>query len=197
MNSTGIWYACYSNVLTIRRSFGLALAAALGLTLAWSATLERLSLDDMITQSTGIVRGKIAGSYAAAHGRLIYTYYAIQVSETLKGASQNSMVVAVPGGTANNLRQTVPGAPQLHAGDEFVFFLWTGKSGMTQIIGLTQGLFKLSSAGSGDPVATRSASAELMLDRDTGRPVQDHRLVMNLSDLRARIAAKLGQGAAQ
>lgn len=190
-------HADYTAVLTIRQSFRLALASLVTLGLAWSTTLERLSLDDMIGKSTAIVRGKVSGSYAIAQGRLIYTYYAIQVSETLKGTARNSIAVAVPGGTANNLRQIIPGAPELHTGDEFVFFLWTGKSGVTQVIGLTQGLFKLSPSQSGDPVATRSASSELMLDGSTGRPVKDQTLVMNLSDLRARIAAKTGKEAAQ
>ncbi len=190
-----MWYADYSTVRTVRRSLGWALLSWLGLVPTYAATLQQLSLDEMIAQSTAIVRGKVSGAYAAARGPLIYTYYAIQVSETLKGASQTSMTVAVPGGTANNLRQTVPGAPELHAGDEYVFFLWTGKSGVTQIIGLTQGLFKLAPSDSGDPVATRTASAELMLERGTGRPVKDQTLVMNLSDLRSRIASTLGQGA--
>jgi len=191
-----MWYADYSTVRTMRRTVGWALLSVLGLGLAWTATLEQLSLDDLINQSTAIVRGKVAGSYAAAHGPLIYTYYTIQISETLKGASQNSVTVAVPGGTANHLRQTVPGAPEFSAGDEFVFFLWTGKSGMTQIMGLTQGLFRLASSQSADPVATREASAELMLEHGTGRTVKDQTLVMNLSSLRSRIAGTL-QGAAK
>jgi hypothetical protein len=180
---------------TVRRTLSLALMVLPGLTLAWSATLERLSLDDMIAQSTAIVRGKVAGSYAAPRGPIIYTFYTLQVSEQLKGAPQTSWLVAVPGGTANHLRQTFPGAPEFKTGDEFVFFLWTGRSGITQIIGLTQGLFKLSPGAAGDPVATRAASSEVMLDHGTGRPVRDQTLVMNLSDLRSQILSRLGQGA--
>lgn len=166
----------------------------MGVGLAESATLERLSLDDMIVQSTAIVRGKVTGSYTAMTGTLISTYYAILITERFKGSAQGSVTVAVPGGTANHLRQTFPGAPELKTGDEFVFFLWTGKSGTTQIIGLTQGLFKLTSGGSADPLVTRTASAELMLEHGTARPIKDETLVMNLSELRSRIATKLGQG---
>lgn len=161
------------------------------------ATLERLSLDDMIVQSTAIVRGKVSGSYARIYGPGIYTFYTIQVTEQFKGTSQNSITVAVPGGAVNNLRQTFPGAPELKAGDDFVFFLWTGKSGITQIIGLTQGLFRLSDTTGGDALATRQASAEIMLEHGTGRTVKDQTLVMNLTELRSRIAGKLGRGAAQ
>lgn len=105
------------------------------------ATLEQLSLDDMIARSTVIVRGKVASSYAAFSGRMIYTHYTVQVSERFKGVGQGSIDVAVPGGTANRVRQTFEGAPVFQAGEEYVFFLWTGKSGPTQVVGLTQGLF--------------------------------------------------------
>ena len=194
MALTGIWYAYYITVRTVCRSFWLTALAALGLNLAQGATLQRLSLDDMIAQSTAIVRGTVTGSYAAMSGTIIFTYYTVQVSEQFKGTAQNTVTVAVPGGSANNLRQTFPGAPELKTGDDFVFFLWTGKSGTTQIIGLTQGLFRLSTGTSADPVATRTASAELMLDRVTAKPVKDQTLVMNLSDLRGRIAGALGSG---
>lgn len=163
-----------------------------GLAPARSATLERLSLEDMIAQSTAIVRAKVTGSYAIRRGPVIYTYYSLQTSEQLKGPKPS--VVAVPGGTLNNLRQTFPGAPELKNGDEFVFFLWTGSSGITQIMGLTQGLFRISTAGSGDAVATRLATAELMLERGTGREVKDQTLVLNLSELRSKIASQLGPG---
>ena len=151
-----------------------------------SATLERLSLDDMIAKSTAIVRGKVSSSNAVAAGPVIYTEYIIQISERFKGQGGNTVAVSVPGGTVNGLRQSFSGAPTLNVGDQFVFFLFTGRDGRNSIIGLTQGLFSLD--GSTDPVSTRSASRELMLDRQTGRPVKDETMVMRLSDLRARIA---------
>jgi hypothetical protein len=182
-------------VRTLRKSFWLTGLMAFALNLAQSATLERLSLDEMIGKSTAIVRGRVTGASAALHGTMIFTYYSIQVTEQFKGASQSFVTVAVPGGVANNRRQTFPGAPEFKSGDDLVFFLWTGKSGMTQIIGLTQGLFRLSANATGDAVATRPASAELMLDRSTGEPVRDQAVVMNLSDLRAHIASAVGAGA--
>ncbi|MBZ5584930.1 MAG: hypothetical protein LAQ30_22510 [Acidobacteriia bacterium] len=157
-----------------------------------SATLERLSLDDMISQSTSIVRGKVANSYSAFSGRIIYTHYAIQVSERLKGSAQATIDVAVPGGAANNLRQTFAGAPELATGQEYVLFLWTGRSGITQVIGMTQGLFSVAPDSSSDPLATRRASRELMLARGTGQPVKDRTLVMRLSELRSLIAISKG-----
>jgi hypothetical protein len=159
-----------------------------------SATLEQLSLDDMTAKSTVIVRGKVTGSYAAFSGRVIYTHYTVQVSERFKGAGRSSVDVAVPGGVANKLRQTFEGAPVFHPGEEYVFFLWTGQSGPTQVVGLTQGLFAIATDGSRDPAVTRAASREVMLAAGTGRPVKDQTLVMPLSQLRSRIAAGLAAG---
>jgi hypothetical protein len=158
------------------------------------ATLERLSLGDMISKSTVIVRGRITGSYAAFAGTapVIYTHYSIQVSEWLKGLGGNTTDLAVPGGVVNNVRQSFAGAPTFNPGDEYVFFLWTSKAGVTQVIGLTQGLFSLAQDGSPDPMATRSSSHELMLDSRTGHPVKDQPLIMHLSDLKSQIAAALG-----
>jgi hypothetical protein len=156
-----------------------------------SATLEQLSLDDMIAKSTAIVRGKVTDSYAAFSGKAIYTHYIIQVSERFKGAGAGTVEVAVPGGVAGKLRQTFEGAPVFHRDEEYVFFLWTGASGPTQVVGLTQGLFAVAPGGAADPAVTRAASREVMLAAGTGRPVKDQTLAMPLSQLRSRIAAGL------
>lgn len=171
------------------KRFALLLAASL--VPLQCATLERLNLDDMIAKSTAIVRGKVMDSWAAFTGPIIYTHYRIQVSERFSGPNQGSVELLVPGGMVSNLRQSFAGAPEFNQGDEFVFFLWTSKAGLTQVIGLTQGLFALPRDGSADPVATRAASHELMLDPGTGHPVKDQALVMRLSELRSRIASTL------
>jgi hypothetical protein len=180
----------------VRRVLPLSLLLTAAMPLL-AATLEQLSVDDMIAQSTAIVRGKVTGSYAAARGSIIYTHYTVQVSEQWKGTNSGTVDVVVPGGTANNIRQTFVGAPQFAAGDECVFFLWTGPSGLTQIMGLTQGIFRLSPNSPTGRTATRKASTELMLDRSTSRSVKDQTLVMSLSDLRARVTGASPKDATQ
>ncbi len=146
----------------------------------------------MTAKSTAIVRGRVSGSYCAFSGSVIYTHYSVQVSEQLKGSVSGTTDVAVPGGVVNRLRQTFDGAPVFHPGEEYVFFLWNGGSGPTQVIGLTQGIFAIApGAAQGDPMATRPASAEVMLAPATGRPVHDAPLSMTLSQLRSRISAAL------
>jgi hypothetical protein len=164
---------------------------ALGVCGLPAATLERLSLDEMAAKSTSIVRGKVLTSWAAFSGPVIYTHFRIQVAERFKGPAQSSVEVVVPGGVANNLRQTFAGTPEFKVGEEYVFFLWTGKDYQNHVIGLTQGLFTLAKDHATDPTATRLASRELMIDRKTGQPVKDETLVMKLSELRTRIAGTL------
>jgi hypothetical protein len=163
------------------------------------ATLEQLSLDDMIAKSTSIVRARVLGSFGTFHGPVIYTHYQLQIIERYKGIDGDSTEIIVPGGTANGVHHVVAGVTQLNQGDDYVLFLWKGGSGWTHILGLTQGIFALDKNAPPDPTVVRNPSTELMLDR-TGQAVRDQRLSLRLSDLKARIATSvksLNRGVAQ
>jgi hypothetical protein len=179
----------------VTRHLTLALVLVLCLTPIHSATLQQLSMNDLIVKSTAIVHGKVTGSSAAFTNKIIYTHYTIQVSEQLKGSNQTSIDVVVPGGTVGNLRQSFSGTPTFNVGDDYVFFLWTSSAGLTQVLGLTQGLFSVAQEGSADPMTTRNASHEPMLN-NSGQQVKDQTLTMTLSQLRALIATTLGTPAA-
>jgi hypothetical protein len=152
-----------------------------------AATLQKMGLDEMAQKSTAIVRARVTGSYAAAHGSLIYTHYKVQVAERWKGDDAGTLDIVVPGGTAAGLRQSFPGAPRLAAGRDYVLFLWTGPSGLTHIMGLSQGLFDLKTDEKGELVASRAATGELIMDA-AGRPVKDETVSLHLTELRARIS---------
>jgi hypothetical protein len=175
----------------MKRCFALGFVLAVALLPFQGATLERLSMNEMIAKSTAIVRAKVVSSYAAMSGPVIYTHYQLQVGERYKGAAQSTVDLAIPGGVAGAIRQVWGGAPQLDKGADCVFFLWTGKSGLTQVMGLSQGLFTVAQDGSKDPTVTRTASHEVMLDHTTGRQVQDQTVAMPLSGLKSQIAAAL------
>jgi hypothetical protein len=174
---------------------GLAVAAQLSAT-----TLEKLTLDEMSRKSTSIVRARVKGSRTGSVGvgraADIYTYFQLDVLETWKSSGQSATEVAIPGGAVDGIRQNVTGAPELKPGQEYVLFLWTSRSGLTQLIGLSQGLFHLSAGASNQVLAQRLPASELMLDR-SGNPVEDRAVSMQVQDLRARVrealaAAKLG-----
>jgi len=153
-----------------------------------ATTLEQLTLDEMIRKSTAIVRARITGSHSAARGGNIYTYFQLQVLESWKGSAVTSAPreVAVPGGMADGIRQSVAGAPELKPGREYVLFLWTSRTGLTQLMGLSQGLFNVSEEGSDGGLAQRPPASELMVDR-SGNPVEDRSLSIQIRDLRARV----------
>jgi hypothetical protein len=151
-----------------------------------ATTLEQLSMAQMIQQSTAIVRAKVQGSFAANRNGSIYTFYHIQVLENLKSQTQATVDVAVPGGSLGGIQSNVAGAPALKTGAEYVLFLWTSKSGLTQIIGLSQGAFDLYTNPSGETLLMRQPVSEQMLDGQ-GNMVRDRGLSLGLSDLRKQV----------
>ena len=165
----------------------LSCAAFLSICLAVQAsTLLQLSLDDMIRKSTVVVRGTVQRTQSAVHGSVIYTHYQVRVSEVWKGAVSGSLDIAVPGGVLNGMRETYSGAPSLINSHEYVLYLWTSKTGLTQVIGLSQGLFDLRPSPSGDLVATRASVSERMVD-SSGNDVQDSDFQMRVTDMRTRV----------
>lgn len=163
---------------------GLALGSAQG------ATLEKLSLDDMIQKSTEIVRGTVTGSSTLKRGPVVYTSYHVQVRERWKGSVGPEIEVNVPGGRHGSLAQTFSGSPKLEEGGEYLLFLWTSRSGLTQVIGLCQGLFRMNKDSQGEPVVSRSATGEVMLD-SSGKVVEDAPVSMRFGDMVTRIQRTL------
>jgi hypothetical protein len=160
-----------------------------------ASTLRQLSLDDMILQSSMIVRGTVVPGAAMFHGSMIFTHFTVQVTETYKGSAAGQIDIGVPGGAVNNLIQRFAGAPALSTSQDYVFFLWTSKTGLTQVIGLSQGLFSVITPAGSAPMVVRAAATERMLNA-AGQPVPDNDIRMPLSDLKSHIQTVLsGQGA--
>jgi hypothetical protein len=177
----------------MRKLLILGLLAALG-TLPGS-TLRQLTLDDMIRQSTMIVRGTVQPATVQYHGSTIFSHYTIQVTETYKSPAASpttnqspatSLDFGVPGGSLNGAIQRVAGAPILNVGQDYVLFLWTSKSGLTQVIGLSQGLFAVISTPGTVPTVMRAAAAEQTLN-SAGQTVTTNDINMPLSALKTEI----------
>jgi len=157
-----------------------------GLSALPAATLQKLSLDDMIQKSTRIVRGKVTGSTTVMRGPVIYTEYRVQPADSYKGGSSAEIHVFVAGGKYGSVTQTFSGSPRLREGQEYVLFLWTSRSGLTQVIGLSQGLFTMTKDPLGEPVLTRNAASETMLD-SSGKVVEDTPVSVRLGEMVDRI----------
>lgn len=150
-----------------------------------AATLQQLSLDQMSQGASAVVRARVISASASISGSTIYTHYKLSSSEVWKGAAPAE--VMLPGGTANGQSESFPGVPELKVGGEYVLFLWTSRStGITHVIGLSQGLFELSAQPDGSAVANRRASGEAMLDSE-GRRVSDQAVSMKLADMKSRV----------
>jgi hypothetical protein len=159
---------------------------------ASAATLQQLSLDQMTQSATAIVRATVTGSSARYTGPTIYTHYSLQVNESWKGFTPTE--VMLPGGTANGRRQSFPGVPQLNVGTEYLMFLWTSSTtGITHLVGLSQGLFYLTRQSDGSTLATRPLVGEMMLDA-SGRRVADHAVQMPLASLSGQVRRGLATG---
>ena len=154
---------------------------------ATAATLQQLSMDQMAQSATAIVRARVTGSSASFTGSTIYTHYKLQISETWKGSP--GAEVMLPGGVASGLRQSFPGVPTLQTGAEYVLYLWkSSKTGITHIVGLSQGIFNVTQQADGSFEVSRPRIGETMLDA-TGRPARDQAVRMQISDMKTRVAA--------
>jgi hypothetical protein len=180
----------------MRKLIILAFAAGC-LTAIVGSTLQQLSLNDLILKSTMIVRGTIQpGTTAALRGSLIYTHYQLALTTAYKGTPGQTIDVAVPGGVLNGMSQPVAGAPTLTAGKDYLIFLWTSKSGLTQVIGLSQGLFNVTTNAQGAVTISRGATSSPMLN-SSGNAVADSDLQMPLAQLASTIQTTLAGGSGQ
>ncbi|GAB4363549.1 MAG: hypothetical protein OHK0021_07470 [Bryobacter sp.] len=155
-----------------------------------AATLEKLEPSKMIEVATEIVRGKVlycAGTYRPP---VIWTNCEIVVSERLKGSGGARVLISIPGGSASGIRQSYSGAPTLERDKEYLFFLWQGKSGLKQIVGLCQGLLTIVKDDKGNLVAFRNKVDERMVD-SSGREVADVAFRQRLDVLRTSIKGRV------
>ncbi|HUW95946.1 MAG TPA: matrixin family metalloprotease, partial [Anaerolineae bacterium] len=116
----------------------LALLALPGTALA---TVEELSLEELVNRATRIVRGTVIDTSAqwnADHSR-IYTYVTLRPIEYVKGTARvGDVVFAVPGGTVGELTLLVSDVPVFREGEETVVFL---RDEYFQVVGWRQGKY--------------------------------------------------------
>ncbi len=156
--------------------------------------LLQMNMDQITAVSTEVVEGTVTGSSTGLSGQTIFTHYSVQVANRWKGAPNPTTDVALPGGTFKNLRQSFAGVPVLRTGQQYVLFLWQGKTGPNQPVGLTQGIFEVDANATGGPQAFRPATGEMMLNA-SHQPVMDREVRMPLTEMHARITSLVAGGA--
>jgi hypothetical protein len=185
---------CFSTVVAAMFKFLGVTVVAWACCTASAATLQQLSLDRITQSATAIVRARVTGSSASFTGSTIYTHYNLQTSETWKGFAASE--VMVPGGIAGGYRQSFPGVPVLQTGSEYVLFLWTSSTGITHLVGLSQGIFNVDRRADGSIQVGRPEIGETMLDA-SGRKVKDQAVQMQLADMKMQVTRTSAGGAAK
>ena len=174
----------------------LCLLLSLTVFVSRGATLEQMSLDELIRQSTSVVLGQVGSQRTVQEGALIYTLHRLKVLKHWKGQLFAETEIALPGGSIGSLSQRFSGVPHLETGSEFVVFLWRGPSGRTQITGLSQGLFALHRGADGRVILRREPGTDVVLAPGSGARVQNPAVEMPLDELVSRIYRVLGAGEA-
>ena len=110
-----------------------------------------------------VVHGFVTTTTTAWIGRVLYTLYDVSVQETLKGAPRTRVVVAVAGGARGNVRLTVPGAPDVQAGEQLVVFVTTLQGPTFTPVGTFDGLVRVrqGNGGSSPTVSPRGRPESL------------------------------------
>ena len=160
-----------------------------GLAAIQAATLERLTIDQMAQQATAVVRGRVGEARSTRFGALVYTLQRFEAEEQWKGDPIAGLEVAILGGTYAGVTYSFAGTPELKAGDEYVLFLWTGPSGRTQIVGLSQGVFRVVRRSDG-AVVMRTEAEDSVFAGENGAQ-RSQALEMTLDQLAASVRAAL------
>lgn len=133
----------------------LAVATAIP---AQAATVRRLELDEVRTRAESVFAGEVVGvSLRLGNaGKMVWTDYEIEVSETLAGRDPGPRTtVSFAGGTLPELSIGIPGVPELFEGNHYVFFLAPKMDSPTALmamptIGWGQGLYRIARVDAGD-----------------------------------------------
>ncbi len=160
-----------------------------GLATVNAATLERLTIEQMAQQATAVIRGRVGKARVVRFGALVYTLHRFEAEEQWKGAPTDGLEVAVPGGTYEGVTYNFGGTPELKTGDEYLLFLWTGTSGRTQIVGLSQGVFRVLRRSDG-VVVTRTEAEDSVFAGEDGAE-RSQALETTLDQLAARVRVAL------
>ena len=110
-----------------------------------ATTVKQLSLEQMVRGSHRIILGRRASqeTYWNKTRTRILTATRFAVTEDLKGESRGTATVVTVGGTMDGMTLVVSGTPQFREHEEVLLFLEAGKSGNWILVGLSQGMFRI------------------------------------------------------
>lgn len=114
---------------------------------ARSATVERMSLNQLAVRSTQVIEGNVLGTRAAWNDEhtLIFTHVTFDVTRVYAGdARPGPIELQLVGGEADGIRLSLPGGVMLAPGEHVVLFIDDSRSYQCPIVGLGQGKLMVS-----------------------------------------------------
>jgi hypothetical protein len=108
-----------------------------------------VELDQLVTGARAVVHGRVVALEPrwVEGRRAIETLVTLEVDEYLKGDFGRDVTFRVPGGQMGPYRSVMIGAPRFREGDEVVVFLDAKGPTVPWISGLSQGVFRVATAG--------------------------------------------------
>ena len=137
-----------------------------------SSLAKGLSVKDMTGQSDLIAIGRCLDTKSVWVDRALVTLTTIAVAETLKGAEQGTITVALPGGIDSNrkfpIAMTYPGAPQIAPGEDvFLFLTADDRNAASYVVtGFSQGKFSIVKDQAGEEFVTRDLTKTMLKDNN-------------------------------
>ena len=116
---------------------------------ASAATVIPLSMAELVHQSDTIFVGRIINSHSYWENDKILTRTLFSVEHHVLGNPEKTLTVTTLGGTAEHPilkakgSMEVPGGLQFEEGEEALLFTHQSKTGLDQVVGLTQGKFEI------------------------------------------------------
>jgi hypothetical protein len=138
-------------VYSRRAAATAAIAVVLLVAPALATVVARLDLPELTRSSGLIVHGRVLrrwSAWDAAH-RFIWTHYAVEVTESIKGAPAATVTISEPGGVVGRDMLRVAGAPEYADREEVVVFLRRTAVGYWRSTGWGQGKYTVARAADG------------------------------------------------
>ena len=116
--------------------------------LSWATSMISLDLPDLIIKSKMIVQAKLINKESLMWNGHIWTRLTFNIDDFLKGDGPSQVDVMQPGGQLGNYVTSVAGTLSYELGKNYCLFLSSSNDNdKWQIIGLSQGTFKVKRVG--------------------------------------------------
>ncbi|MGC2752508.1 MAG: hypothetical protein WCA40_09095, partial [Candidatus Acidiferrum sp.] len=133
-----------------------------------ATTMSRLKLEDLAQESTAVARLRCLGSKSQWEQGEIWTETKFEVVQREKGVLPGIVTVRLLGGNVAHLHSHVDEVPVFQAGEEVYLFLWGGDGDPYQVLGWSQGTFRIArNPQSGLEIVTQDSASTPVFDPQT------------------------------